>query len=422
MHASGKRSWESLAGKAADTINLSRSFLQFMWKNFMQDRILLSAGSLAFQTLLSLVPLTAVIFSVLSVSPVFENFQRNVEFFILENFVPASGEMLKEYFLEFVSKTSTVPTIGGVFLFVIALFLISTVDHTINQIWNVHAPRKFLQGFTLYWTVLTLGPIIIGSGLVASSYVWYTIFTEGPLLGIRARILSYLPLLNSFLAFFLLYMLVPNHRVRIVHGLSGALLATILFEISKKWFSFYVTTFATFEHIYGALSVIPLLFFWIFLIWVVALSGAEFVYCLGAMHPAAKARREFEPLKGMHDVLSVLEDIRAGQESGRYVSLKKETSFGNGVKGRRLLDIVEALKENNYIHVTAEGGLALSCDLYQLTLFDLYRAMPQDIIAGGENSNRSKPGDTAFSMLENRVGKCLQENMNEPLAVYMNLN
>ncbi len=419
MDASGKSSWEALAGKAADILSVSRSFLQFMWKNFMQDRILLSAGSLAFQTLLSLVPLMAVIFSVLSVSPVFENFQRDVEFFILQNFVPASGEMLKEYFLEFISKTSTVPTIGGVFLFVIALFLISTVDHTINQIWNVHAPRKFLQGFTLYWTVLTLGPIIIGSGLVASSYVWYTIFTEGPLLGIRARILSYLPLVNSFLAFFLLYMLVPNHRVRFIHGVSGALLATVLFEISKKWFSFYVTTFATFEHIYGALSVIPLLFFWIFLIWVVALSGAEFVYCLGAMRPAAKARREFEPLKGMHDVLSVLEDIRAGQESGNYVSLKKAMSFGNGVKGRRLLDIVEALTENNYVHVTAEGGLALSCDVHQLTLFDLYRSMPQEIIAGGGNGKKDKPGGTVFSLLETRVGECLRENMDEPLAVFM---
>lgn len=408
-----------LAEKTANYVISSRSFLLFMWKNFMHDRVFLSAGSLAFQTLLSLVPLMAVVLSVLSISPAFENFQRYVEDFILQNFVPASGEVLKEYFLEFISKTSTVPAIGGVFLFVIALFLISTVDHTINQIWNVHAPRKILQGFTLYWTVLTLGPIIIGSGLVASSYVWYTVFTEGPLLEMRTRILSYLPLLNSFLAFFLLYMLVPNHRVRFLHAVSGAFLATVLFEMSKKWFSFYVTTFASFEHIYGALSVIPLLFFWIYLIWVVALSGAEFVYCLGAMRSVPRAKPGFRPLKGIRDVISVLEHIWTRQQTGEYVNLKKASIVGNGIKGRKLLDIVDALIESNFVHVTADGGLAISGNIQELTLYDLYRAVPQGVIGANGDGSGSEEYDASLSLLEERLQRCLQENMNEPLAVFL---
>lgn len=408
-----------LAEKTVNYVISSRSFLLFMWKNFMHDRVFLSAGSLAFQTLLSLVPLMAVVLSVLSISPAFENFQRYVEDFILQNFVPASGEMLKEYFLEFISKTSTVPAIGGIFLFLIALFLISTIDHTINQIWNVHAPRKILQGFTLYWTVLTLGPIIIGSGLVASSYVWYTVFTEGPLLEMRTRILSYLPLLNSFLAFFLLYMLVPNHRVRFLHAVSGAFLATVLFEMSKKWFSFYVTTFASFEHIYGALSVIPLLFFWIYLIWVVALSGAEFVYCLGAMRSVPRAKPGFRPLKGIRDVISVLEHIWTRQQTGEYVNLKKASIVGNGIKGRRLLDIVDALIESNFIHVTADGGLAISGNIQELTLYDLYRAIPQGVIGANGDGSGSEEYDASLSLLEERLQRCLQENMNEPLAVFM---
>ena len=419
MQASNKNIGSFFAEKAGEAVSFTRSFLPFMWKNFMQDRILLSAGSLAFQTLLSLVPLMAVVLSVLSISPVFENFTRHVEDFILQNFVPASGEMLKEYFWEFLGKTSTVPAVGGIFLFVIALFLISTVDHTINQIWNVHAPRKILQGFTLYWTVLTLGPIIIGSGLVAGSYVWYTVFTEGPLLEMRTRILSYLPLVNSFLAFFLLYMLVPNHRVKFFHAVSGAFLATMLFELSKKWFSFYVTTFATFEHIYGALSVIPLLFFWIYLIWVVALSGAEFVYCLGAIRPAAKAKSRFRPLKSIRDVISVMEHVWTGQQSGEYVSLKKAAAVGDGIKGRRLRDIVDVLLENNLLHVTADGGLAVSGDIHELTLYDLYRVIPQEGIGGNEDDGAGNEYTESLALLEERILQCLQENMNEPLAVFM---
>ena len=420
MDAPNKNIAGVLAGKTADFWDFTRSFLPFMWKNFMQDRVLLSAGSLAFQTLLSLVPLMAVVLSVLSVSPVFENFNRYVEDFILQNFVPASGEMLREYFWEFISKTSTVPTIGGIFLFIIALFLISTIDHTINQIWDVHAPRKILQGFTLYWTVLTLGPIIIGSGLVASSYVWYTVFTEGPLLEMRTRILSYLPLVNSFLAFFLLYMLVPNRRVKFLHAASGAFLATVLFELSKKWFSFYVTTFATFEHIYGALSVIPLLFFWIYLIWVVALSGAEFVYCLGAMKPTAKAKTEFSPLKGMRDVLDIMEHIWQGQQSGEYVNLKKSSIVVDGIDGQRLRNIVAILIENNLIHVTANGGLALSGDMHKLTLYDVYSVIPSEIFNSGEGDKAEREEYARLDELEERIVHCLHENMNEPLAVFMN--
>ena len=420
MDAPNKNIAGVLAGKTADFWDFTRSFLPFMWKNFMQDRVLLSAGSLAFQTLLSLVPLMAVVLSVLSVSPVFENFNRYVEDFILQNFVPASGEMLREYFWEFISKTSTIPTIGGIFLFIIALFLISTIDHTINQIWDVHAPRKILQGFTLYWTVLTLGPIIIGSGLVASSYVWYTVFTEGPLLEMRTRILSYLPLVNSFLAFFLLYMLVPNRRVKFLHAASGAFLATVLFELSKKWFSFYVTTFATFEHIYGALSVIPLLFFWIYLIWVVALSGAEFVYCLGAMKPTAKAKTEFSPLKGMRDVLDIMEHIWQGQQSGEYVNLKKSSIVVDGIDGQRLRNIVAILIENNLIHVTANGGLALSGDMHKLTLYDVYSVIPSEILNSGEGDKAEREEYARLDELEERIVHCLHENMNEPLAVFMN--
>lgn len=421
MDASNKSIAGVLKDKAVDFWDFTRSFLPFMWKNFMQDRVLLSAGSLAFQTLLSLVPLMAVVLSVLSVSPVFENFNRYVEDFILQNFVPASGEMLREYFWEFISKTSTVPTVGGIFLFIIALFLISTIDHTINQIWDVHAPRKILQGFTLYWTVLTLGPIIIGTGLVVSSYVWYTVFTEGPLLEMRTRILSYLPLVNSFLAFFLLYMLVPNRRVRFLHAVSGAFLATVLFEVSKKWFSFYVTTFATFEHIYGALSVIPLLFFWIYLIWVVALTGAEFVYCLGAMKPAAKVRTAFSPLKGMRDVLAVMEHIWRGQQSGEYVNLKKSSIIEGGINGQRLRNIVDFLIENNLIHVTADGGLASSGDIYELTFYDLYTVVPPEIISGEDKGNGDAGEDnTCLAELEKRILQCFRQNMHEPLAVFMN--
>ncbi|MEC9486732.1 MAG: YihY family inner membrane protein [Prosthecochloris sp.] len=395
------------------------SFVRFLSRNFMQDRVLISAGSLAFQTLLSLVPLLAVVLAVLSVSPVFDSFRLYVEDFIIQNFVPASGEVVQQYLWQFISKTSSVPTIGGVFLFIIALSLISTVDHTINQIWEVSAPRKFFQGFTLYWTVLTLGPIFIGSSLVATSYVWYRVFTSGPLAEVQARMLLFLPVVNTFLAFFLLYMLVPNRRVKFAHALSGAFLTTLLFELSKRWFSFYVTHVATFEHIYGALSVIPLLFFWIYLIWVVALSGAEFVYCLGAFRPVRAVVREFHPLEGFTAVLDVLERIDSAQRSGRFAEMKSLSMETDGVRGARLLLILDVMQQAGIIHKTADGAFAVNADLHTLTLYDLYSKLPPELSRlDGDAASRTR-FDDIVAPIEQNFSQCLQQSLHQPVAALM---
>jgi len=259
----------------SERIAYLRELLPYFWRNLLGSRIFISAGSLAFQTLLSMVPFLAVALAVLSAFPFFSSLNRSIVDFILQNFVPSSGDGFRHYVEEFVGKTSTVSLLGGILLVVIALSLISTIDHTLNGIWKVRTPRKPMQAFLLYWTVLTLGPLLMGSSLAASSYIWYTVFTEGPLRELKLRLISFLPFVNSLAAFFLLYILVPNRKVRLLHAFSGALFAAVLFELSKKWFVFYVSRFATFEHIYGALSAVPMLFFWVYLAWLVVLTGAE---------------------------------------------------------------------------------------------------------------------------------------------------
>ncbi len=336
--------------------------------------------------------------------------------------MPASGALLHQYLTDFIGKTASVPLLGGVFLFIIALFLISTVDHTLNEIWEVHAPRKALQGFTLYWTVLTLGPVLIGSSLAASSYVWYTVFTEGPLLELKTRLLSYLPFINSIFAFFLLYMLVPNRRVRFVHAMSGGFLAAVLFELSKIWFVFYVTHISTFEHIYGALSVIPMLFFWIYLGWVVVLTGAEFVFCLGALKPLGVMAEPFSPLRGVPVILSILGSIWNAQKSGSSTNMKKILKTVHSVQPSDLRKIIDILLQNNFIHVTANGDLSVSRDLYSQTLFDLYAIMPQGL-SGDENGSLISGGNSVhLETISRGVSECLKSSMDMSIATLLEDN
>ncbi len=400
----------------AEASRYLRAFAPFFWKNFIHDKIFLGAGSLAFQTLLSIVPILAIILSILNVFVVFAPFKRSIEDFLVQNFMPGAGMVLNTYLIDFIGKTSSVPILGGVFLFIIALFLISTVDHTLNEIWEVHSPRKALQGFTLYWTVLTLGPVLIGSSLAASSYVWYTIFTAGPLLEMKPSLLSFFPVINSIVAFFLLYMLVPNRRVRFVHAFSGALLAAVLFELSKRWFVFYITHIATFQHIYGALSVIPMLFFWIYLGWIVVLTGAEFVFCLGALKPEGAVVEPFNPLRGVPEILSVLAHIWSGQKSGNAMNMKKILKVVRGLTPSGLRKIVDILLLNDLIHLTADGALAVSGDLYLLTLYDLYAILPPGFWSDENGSLISGGNSVHLETIGRGVTDCLKSSMNLPLA------
>jgi membrane protein len=396
-----------------------RSFTAFFLQNVRHDRIFLSAGSLAFQTLLSIVPLLAVVLSILNVFAVFAPLQPYVEDFIVHNFVPGTGGMIREYFSGFIGNTFTMPIFGALFLFIVALVLISTVDHTLNEIWEVHSPRKVLQGFTLYWTVLTLGPVLLATSLAASSFVWYTVFTEGPLLEMKTRLLSLLPSTITVLALLLLYLLVPNRRVRFLHALSGALVATLLFELSKRWFAFYVANVATFEHIYGALSVIPMLFFWIYLGWVVVLTGAEIVYCLGARRLSGPAVPEFDPLRGMPLMLAVLRMVWRSGPEGAVLDMKKILREFHHLNPSSLRKIVDILLECRFVHLTASGGMAAASDLHIMTLYDLFIKLPPDFGAEDFGQSGALWDGIQLQGVRERLGACFEESMHVPLIQLM---
>jgi membrane protein len=163
-----------------------------------------------------------------------------------------------------------------VVLFLVALLLISSIDHTLNHIWRVRKNRRQLVSFSIYWVVLTLGPVLIGISLLTTSYLLsLTGFEDNTLLAVRKLFLAFLPYLASFSSFLLIYLLVPHTRVHFWSALSGAMIASILFELSKSAFALYFTHFPVYKEIYGALAIIPLLFVWVFISWVVILVGAQ---------------------------------------------------------------------------------------------------------------------------------------------------
>ncbi|WP_432464222.1 MULTISPECIES: virulence factor BrkB family protein [unclassified Agarivorans] len=260
----------------------AQAFSGFLLERIKDGKLTMIASSLAYVTLLSLVPLVAVTFSIISAFPVFAGFQQLIEDFVFNNFVPASGDVVRENLRGFVDNASKMTTVGIVALAVIALMLISSIDKSLNMIWRVTVKRRWRSAFPIYWMILTLGPLLMGGSLALSSYIFsIQLFADETLLGIWNQLLRVVPLLFSIGAFCLLYLLVPNKQIRFVHGFTGAVVAALLFEVCKRGFAFYVSSFPSYQVIYGALASIPILFVWVYLSWIVVLFGAEITAALG---------------------------------------------------------------------------------------------------------------------------------------------
>ncbi len=257
-------------------------FTRYLLTRMVHDRVNVNAGYLAYITLLSIVPMLTVLLSILSSFAIFENADIALQDFVITHFVPAAGDAVKSALLEFVANTGKMSAVGGAFLFVAALMLISNIDKNLNYIWRVTDKRRAVFSFSMYWMVLTLGPILVGASIAATSYVTSLKILESEAIsGVYNQLLRWLPFLLSFFAFVGLYLLVPNKKVKFSHAVVGAIVAALLFEASKKGFAAYITQFPSYQLIYGALAAIPILFVWVYLCWLIVLVGAEVTASLG---------------------------------------------------------------------------------------------------------------------------------------------
>lgn len=251
------------------------SFFHYLFRRIKQEQLQVVAGYLSYVSLMSLVPLMVVALSIATAFPIFAEIHHSVEQFVYDNFVPTASDVVQQYLSSFVDNASKMSAVAISFVFVVALLLISAIDKIFNNIWKVTKKRRVITSFSMYWMILTLGPLLVGASIAITSYI-VSLVSLGidDSFGITNLFFRLLPLLSSMAAFVLLYMLVPNTNVPFKYAFSGALFAAILFEFAKKIFVIYLTAFPSYQAIYGALAIVPILFLWVYLSWLIVLAGA----------------------------------------------------------------------------------------------------------------------------------------------------
>lgn len=282
------------------TISVFIHYLVYLKDRIVHDRLAVNAGYMAYISLLSLVPLVTVLVTTLSKFPVFQGITEQIQEFVFLNFMPAAGDAVKNALNTFISNTSSMTAVGGVFVFITAMMLISTIDKNLNFIWRVKRKRRMVYSFSMYWMVLTLGPLFMGASLALSSYITSEQYISQEVVSGIYRIL---PIILSMSTFVGLYMLVPNIKVKFFHACTGALVAGLLFELSKKGFAMYITAFPSYQLIYGALAAIPILFVWVYLCWFIVLVGAEVTASLGERDDWYNDE-PYHPLEKLKDMFS----------------------------------------------------------------------------------------------------------------------
>lgn len=371
-------------------------FIRSVFQHFMQDRCVRTAAALSFTTILSLVPLLAVMLVTLSAFPLFREIQGDVKTFMFDSFAPGISSAVWGHLEQFSQKAAGLRVVGLAVLLLTALSMMSTIEAAFNHIWHVRTNRRFRTRFPIYWAVLTLGPLLIGAGFAATTYIVSLPFVSefDANLGIKQKLFLLLPFVFETLAFSLMYMLIPNRPVKILHALAGGVFAGCLFELAKRGFTYYVTNFPTQEAIYGAFASIPVLLLWIYLSWVVILLGAVVARTLSIFRYQTESSHACDQqLRCMVRLVGYLWQARQASQS---VNLELLQQRETDTSPELMEQMVMRLEKAGWVEHTESGRLVLLGDLGQRSLADLIALVPEWHQSDEQSDNNRSPDRDAW--------------------------
>lgn len=348
-------------------------FIRYLFRQFLQNQGILNAAALTYTTLFAVVPLMTVSYAMLAAVPSFQGVGQELQGWVFDNFVPATGAVVQDYLNDFSSQARKLTAVGIALLAITSIMMMKNIEAAFNRIWRVNEPRKGLSSFLLYWAILSLGPILIGLGLVLTSYIASLPFISEATEAVgRARLLSALPTILSATAFTLMYVAVPNCPVPFKSALLGGVGVALLFETAKRGFTAFVTQFPSYELIYGAFAAVPLFLLWIFISWVIILMGAELTRCITVYRPNDRAN----DLPHLYSVVAVLHRLWKAQQQGESISDHKLLQEVDALDQGRWDSYLKILLEGGIVKRSDQGEYLLSRDLGSLTLYQLNQLLP----------------------------------------------
>lgn len=253
------------------------------WREMAEGQLSLHAMSLVYTTLLSLVPLLAVSFSVLKAFGV-HNQIRPLLLSILDP-LGAQGVELAGHIIGFVEniKVGVLGAVGLSLLFYTVVSLIQKVESAFNYAWRVTRPRPLAQRFSQYLSVLMVGPILVFSAIALTGTLLSSDLASSllrvPALGMLVGLLGkLLPYVLVIAAFTFIYVFIPNTKVRLSSALLGATVAGLVWQTGGWAFGSFIASSSQYTAIYASFAIVILFMIWLYLSWLILLLGASIAF------------------------------------------------------------------------------------------------------------------------------------------------
>ncbi len=368
---SGRRTVFSAAGR----------FLGTLFGEFQRDQCLIRAAGLAFATLLALVPLSALLFSLFSALGSFNDLLERFQAFLITQLLPASQQEIMAYIRGFVQNTRALGVVGLLFFLVTAVLLLNTVQNAFNAVWGSRERRNSFHRLVTYASILIVGSFLISIGLNLTGVIRSLLPARG-VAGI-GRSLSFLagvvPFVFIFLALLLMISLIPSSRVRGSSALVGAAAGVVLWELARRLFFLWITYVLRMSVVYGSLAVVPIFLIWLYVAWSVVLLALEIAYVHQHRRFAwlGRSLRQVSPgdrvLFGLEVFLEVAGRFHRGERppSGEEIARRLNATLAE------VSSLTDLLQENGLLLVAGrEGGrLVPARSLDRISLQGLFQCL-----------------------------------------------
>jgi len=355
----------------------------YVWREFWRDSSLLRASGLTYTTLLTLVPLLALMFALLKGLGV----QKALEPFFLERLTGGSHP-ITERIMEYVSRihVGSLGTLGITFLFLTMILVLTNIEMAFNQIWQVDRGRPWLRKCSDYLGLVVILPVAMFVSVSLMTFVKSHLVTQELLsIDLLGRIYVYLlkiaPFFVMWLAFSFIYLFMPNTRVNPISASAGGIIGGTLWQFCQLAYIHYQFGFRTYGAIYGALSQLPMLLIWIFVSWIILLLGAEIAFAhQNLARFRLRQRWRAQPTVnrsywGLQLLLLVCERFEAGKSPPTIMELAEELTVPAD-ETRALLEIMENM---GVLKAGGENGYEVlpAKDMKHLMVFDLVEGLEQ---------------------------------------------
>ena len=255
------------------------SLAKEIWEGNRDQKLSQIAASLAYTTILSLVPMITIATILIGYLPKVIQVKNAFKTWLLDTYMPGGiNQQVFIYLDQFSAQARGLTLLGIAGLFITAIMTLSVIEKAFNQIFKVHQSRPLFKKVLIYSAATFLGPILLGAGIYLSGALFSA--TEGWIEALSigfSLIATIAPIVLAVLVFAVVYKVLPYSQILWKDALFGALFAAISFELMKFGFAVFLTYTAFYKTVYGAFAIFPLALLWIYLTWWITLAGAVLV-------------------------------------------------------------------------------------------------------------------------------------------------